>query len=112
MQARGLGFSPDGGAFGITPVVGRLVQNAGFPKIHQSAHMVNFSAGTEVWVEFFHNMEVALALGVRMAEQINVPEILNTDMDTLTRQALMEMQRNDFCGIWWFISTWSIKPEI
>jgi ubiquinone/menaquinone biosynthesis C-methylase UbiE len=111
MRAKGHGFSPDGESFGITPVAGRLVQNAGFQQVQQNVCMVNFSAGTEAWAEFFHNMEIASTLGARMAQQINMPTKEQIDSYALIQQALMEMQRNDFCGIWWFLSTWGIKPE-
>lgn len=114
LRATGHGFSPDGQSFGITPIVARLLQKAGFPQVQQAVHMVNFSAGTEAWPEFFHNMEIASLLGARMAEKIGMPsttpEHSHRDPGKLIEQALIEMQQEDFCGIWWFLSTWALKP--
>ena len=109
----GHGFSPDGQSFGITPVVARLLQTAGFPEVQQAVHMVNYSAGTPAWTEFFHNMELASHLGARMAAQVELPTIAETPQDPaqLIRQALIEMQQEDFCGIWWFLSSWAVKPQ-
>jgi len=69
--------------------------------------VVNFSAGTEAWSEFYHNMEISSVLGARMAEKLGIasPE----DKEVMDR-VLIEMQQEEFCGIWWFISTWGVAP--
>lgn len=108
LNALGHGFSVDGTSFGITPVIARLLQKSGLRQIQQSVHMVNFSAGTPAWPEFFHNMELGFTLGARMAEKLGVAGEGNPE--ALLQQAIMEMQREDFCCIWWFLSTWGVNP--
>jgi hypothetical protein len=64
----------------------------------------------QAWPEFFHNMEIALLLGARMAEKIGMPHTpTSQDSSKLIQQALMEMQQEGFCGIWWFLSSWALK---
>jgi ubiquinone/menaquinone biosynthesis C-methylase UbiE len=108
LVSMGHGFSVDGESFGITPVIARLMQKAGIEQVQQSIHMVNFSAGTDAWPEFLHNMELGATLGLRMAQKVGAP--VSEDSEALIQQAIMEMHREDFCCIWWFISTWGINP--
>ncbi len=109
LRALGHGFSADGQNFGITPVIGHLVQSAGFEQIQQRIYMINYSSGTQAWSEFYHNMEIGNALGMEMARKIGMP--LEPDDATVGRRALEEMQQKDFCGLYWFLSTWGVKPR-
>ncbi len=44
-----------------------------------------------------------------MARKIGMP--LEPDDATVGRRALEEMQQKDFCGLYWFLSTWGVKPR-
>ena len=108
LRATGHGFSLDGRTFGITPLVARLLQKAGFLQIQQRVHLVNFSAGTEAWGEFSHNMELACTLAARRWEKLGfTPRAEDAD---LLERALGDMRQEEFCGIWWFLSTWGMAP--
>jgi ubiquinone/menaquinone biosynthesis C-methylase UbiE len=109
LHATNHGFSLDGQTFGITPLVARFLQKASFQQVQQSIHMVNYSAGTEAWSEFYHNMELGCILAARKARQLGIRR--EPGDKHIMERALAEMQQEDFCAIWWFLSTWGIKPD-
>lgn len=107
MHRAGYGFSPDGKTTGMSPVLGRLLENAGCQQIHYQAHVINFSAGTEAWIDFYDN----IAVGSQLLRPflVKMGTITDEELHALYAQVLAEMQVDDFCGAWYFVSAWGRK---
>ena len=95
-------FSPDGRQLGTTPMLGKLLQDAGLQVVGQQALAIDFSAGTELQEDFCHNHQVSfllmqpylVAMGVATQEQVTM----------LYEQAIQEMRADDLCAVWYFRS--------
>ncbi|MEO7020479.1 MAG: methyltransferase domain-containing protein [Ktedonobacteraceae bacterium] len=102
LQVAGYSFSPDGQTAGITPVLRRLLHNAGYRTIQKTAHAIEYSYGTEAYEDFYLNFQVAFQLmqpflitcGVTTQEEISL----------IYDQAMREMREEDFGGVWSFLT--------
>jgi SAM-dependent methyltransferase len=109
MYTRGsYGFSPDGKGFGITPVLPRLLRQAGYHDIQYKAHALEFSTGTPAWANFYRNMDVACQLGQGVAVKMGIAS--REEWERAYQQMLIEMNAEGFCGIWHFTTFWGAKP--
>lgn len=108
MQRAGYGFSPDGRTLGMTPVLEHLLRAAGYKDVHSVGHAINFSAGTEAWLDFYRNSEI----GSKAAQPLMIHTGLATqdELDQLHQQMLTEMNADTFCGVWFFLTTWGTRP--
>ncbi len=97
-------FSPDGRSNGITPVLGRLMGQAGIRHIQQKPHVLDFSFGADGWQGMFDNIKVAGQLLKPFLTRFGVAS--EEEMDQLYHQVLTEMQREDFCGSWYYLTVW------
>jgi ubiquinone/menaquinone biosynthesis C-methylase UbiE len=108
MKWAGYGFSPDGRTFGITPMLERLLQDAGCQHIQSRSYVINFSAGTKTWADFYRNTQI----GFQAIQPLLLKAGLATqkDVDQMYEQTLIEMQQPDFCGVWPFMTSWGTRP--
>lgn len=108
LQRGGYGFSCDGRTFGIMPVLPALLRNAGCEDIQLQAYAIDFSAGTETWADFYHNA----AVGFKMLEPFFFRTQVTTqpEFDEVYARAMQEMHMDTFCGVWYFLGVWGIKP--
>jgi len=108
MHLLGYGFSPDGHNLGITPMLPRLLQNAGCQNIRLLAHVLDVSAGADASADFYHNFEIAYQLSQSVPCKVGLatPE----EMEHLYQQLLVEMRMPDFSGTWQFMSVIGQKP--
>ncbi len=101
-------FSVDGRHIGITPVLGRLLHDVGFVNIQKMSHVIDYSFGTEAHAGCYQDVMTFLKLlqpffvsmGVTTQEEVN----------RLYLQTLEEMQSENFCGIFFFLTAWGTKP--
>ncbi|HET9921198.1 MAG TPA: class I SAM-dependent methyltransferase [Ktedonobacteraceae bacterium] len=109
LQTAGLSFSPDGRHVGITPMLGRLLRDGGCTNVQSKAHMVDFSWGMEGHTSNYQNSMVFFKLIQPFL--INAHVTTKEEVEQLYQQALMEMQSEDFTGIFFFLSAWGNKPS-
>ncbi len=104
----GRNFGPTARNFGITPVLPRLLKNAGYVNVSYRAFGVDTSAGTEGHESFYQNQMVVLQLG----KPYFVGLQLTTDekYEELYQQMLQEMMSDDFCAISYSLIAWGEKP--
>jgi precorrin-6B methylase 2 len=113
MQARALwalgsGFTTTGSFVGISPQLPRFLLNAGYERVGHAAFAVDISAGMPSHEGFAQNFEIAAAL--------LLPFLLQTGATTqeefarVSQQMELELRSSDFCGLWYFLSTWGYKP--
>jgi SAM-dependent methyltransferase len=108
MRMLNYGFSPNGRTFGITPMLSYLLRKAGCQNIQNRAHVIDFSAGTDAWADFYHTFEVLFTLGRPINANLGIAT--QEEQEQIYKQALIEMQREDFCGVWYFMSVRGTKP--
>jgi len=109
LKAVGQSFSPDGGHLGITPVLSRLVRDAGFLEIQQTVQGLDMSAGTDLHKDFFYPNFVS-------AFKLDQPFLIQTgittqeEIDRLYRQMVDEVNMDDFAAIDYGLVVWGKKP--
>jgi SAM-dependent methyltransferase len=90
-------FSPDGRHFGITPILARLLRQAGYQNIQRRPYIMDFSAGAEARDGWYQDFMIAFQLGSPFIIQMGL--ITEEDFDNTYQQMLAEMLADDFCGL-------------
>jgi len=101
-------FSPDGRHLGITPMLGRLLHDAGFQNIQKKVHFFDFSAGTPAHEGFYQDFMVAFQLLLPFLSKMEL--ITKEEFDQVYQQMLAEMLSNDFLSIAFVLTVWGEKP--
>lgn len=99
---------PDGQNWGITPMLGHFLQQAGCLNVRQQAYVLDFSAGTEANISNYENFKVAYKLVQPFLVKTNVAS--QEELDTLYNQMLAEMMQPDFRALWYYLGVWGQKP--
>jgi len=102
-------FSPDGRNLGITPMLGGFLHDACCQNIQKKASVLDFSAGTEAHASQYHNTMVFFKLIQPFLIKVGVTT--QEEIDRWYQQTLTEMQSNEFCGIWYYLSVWGERPR-
>ncbi len=105
----GLSFSPDGRQVCITPVLGRLLHEAGYSNIQRRPHVMDFSTGAAGHEAMYQNYMVALKLMQRFLVKMGVTT--DEEFEPLYQQMLVEMKEENFCGLWYLLTAWGTKPQ-
>ena len=98
MRISGYSLSPDGHTLGIIPHLPQMLRQAGFRPIWHTAHMVDVSAGTTAWTDFFHNAEVVYLQAQPFLIETGL--VTHKEIERMDIHMLIELQAKDFCGIW------------
>lgn len=104
----GHSFSPDGRHFGITPMLTRLLREAGYQNIQQKPYIIDFSAGTEVRDGWYQDFMIGFMLGSPFIIKLDL--ITKEDFQATYRQMLAEMLTDTFCGLAFGLTVWGQKP--
>lgn len=108
LKRAGLSLSPDGRSYGITPMLGRFMRDAGCQNIQRKPFVIDWSTGMEA-----HDV---IAEDIRVLIKLLQPFLIKTGMttqeefDQLYREAELEMLSEDFCALWNFLTVWGEKP--
>ena len=102
-------FSVDGRHIGITPVLGRLLHDAGFVAIQKRSHVIDYSFGTEAHAGCYQDVMTFLKL--LQPFFVNVGVTTQEEANRLYLQTLEEMRSENFCGIFFFLTAWGMKPK-
>jgi SAM-dependent methyltransferase len=105
----GQSFSPDGRHIGITPVLGRLLDEAGFTNIQKKAHLIDFSIRSASYRGWYENFTPTFTLMEPFLEKMNVAS--PAEVEELLLQMQSELLEDSFCGLASLITTWGEKPE-
>ena len=107
LHERGYGFSPDGQTFGITPMLGKLLHDAGYQDIRTRAYALDFSYATLFQVDYRHIIETRfekVALQLLASKRATQEELASISTDLHTDIAL-----ETFCGISYPLIFWGKK---
>lgn len=109
MKKAGYGFSPDGRHVAVATRLQRLLRQAGCEQIQERAYAINFSAGTKAYESMLENVVVMFQLCKPFLVQMGV--VSGEEFDQLYRECSIALMQEDFCGIWFFLATWGMKPD-
>lgn len=108
MQQAGRSFSATGRHVGITPVLARMLREAGFSHIQQKAHIHDFSYGMPAHHGFTFDLKLLFKLLQPFITKMEVAT--QEQLDTLYEQVQDEMQSEEFCAVAFYLTVWSEKP--
>lgn len=104
----GYGFSPDGRSFGIIHILPHHLRQLGYQQVHLMAHAFEYSAGTVAWPDQYHNVEI---IGYQVKPLfVKLGLISAESFDQLQQEALIDMQRETFCGVSHLTTALGCKP--
>ncbi|WP_376797469.1 class I SAM-dependent methyltransferase [Thermogemmatispora sp.] len=108
LKKAGQSFSADGRHVGITPVLPRLVRQAGFVEVQQRASAVEWSMGTEAHYTVFKDYLMFLELIQPFLAKMGVgtPQ----ELEHLAQLAVAEMQQDEFCALYILLTVWGYQP--
>ncbi len=101
-------FSPEEQHSGLLPRLGRLLCDAGYQQISLKAHVLDFSKGAEAHNSWYQNYVIALKLLQPFLVKIGVGT--QEEVEVLYQQVLEEMQAEEFCALWLYLSVYGEKP--
>jgi len=105
----GHGFSSDGRTTCMTPMLPTLLRNAGYQHIQHRAHAIDVSFGTDTYMDFYRNYEVFFQLTLPFLVSVGVAT--QEEVEQTYQQMLIDMQSDDFRGMWYLLTVWGKKPE-
>jgi SAM-dependent methyltransferase len=100
---------PDGHDGAITLMLPHFLRQAGCQDIVMQAHTLDFSAEAPAWSCQYENLKVALLLLQPFLLKAGVTT--KEEVEPLYQQALAQMMRQDFRGVWTFLSVSGRKRE-
>ncbi|GER83152.1 hypothetical protein KTAU_17890 [Thermogemmatispora aurantia] len=109
LKKAGQSFSADGRHVGLTPVLPRLVRQAGFANVRLRASAVEWSMGTEAHYPVFKDWLMGLELMRPFV--LKMESLDKSDLERLEQQAVAEMQQEEFCGLYSLLTVWGYKPQ-
>lgn len=93
----------------LAPALGSFLRKAGCQQIQHRSCFLDYSAGTEEYWSMFRNVEVLREL---MKPFLLKMEVATEDeLARLQREAVLQMLSDDFCGGWWYLTVWGVKPR-
>jgi SAM-dependent methyltransferase len=100
---------PDGHDGAITLMLSHFLRQAGCQDLVMQTHTLDFSAETPAWRCQYENLKVALLLLQPFLLKAGVTT--KEEVEALYQQALFEMMRADFRGLWTFLSVMGRRPQ-
>ncbi len=98
------GFGADTYTFGMSPLLGKLLQEAGYSDIHMKSYALDFSYGTEFHAIQVQNTEVTFKLFQPRLIQMGIAT--QEDSENLCEAMMSEMKSEMFCGISYLLTFW------
>lgn len=110
LKKANLGLSPNGRSIGVLPLIGPFLQRAGWVDIQRRVIIDDYLNGPGVP----HNTEQAVRLMANAMRDITIRQHMATsaEYDALISQAVIEMEREDFCSSLLFVVFVARKPEL
>ena len=108
MKSAGQSFSADGRHYGITPIVGKLLRDAGYINIHYMSHAIDCSFGTEAHQDIYHDLLTAYKL--MQPYLIKMGVTTQEEVEGVYQRMLEEWQLPNFCALWTYLTVSGEKP--
>ncbi len=104
----GFTSAPDGHNYGIMPILGNLLRDAGCEQIGRRAHVIEFSYGTEGHEPMYQNCKIAFQLVQPFIVKMGI--LSAAEAQEHYNQMLIELMSEDFSAIWSYMTAWGQKP--
>jgi ubiquinone/menaquinone biosynthesis C-methylase UbiE len=104
----GYGFSVNGKTFDSTHLLPRLLRKAGYQEVQYAAHALEFSRDTPAWADFYRNNEIAYR---SQSSKISTSPDTQKEVEQWYQRMLAEMNLEEFCGMWHWMTIWGKKPS-
>jgi ubiquinone/menaquinone biosynthesis C-methylase UbiE len=108
LKRAGQSFSPDGRHVGITPMLPRLLRQAGFRNVRLRSSTIEWSIGTPAHYSVFKDCMVFLDLLRPFMVRAGVAS--EEELLRLYQEAVTQMQLDDFSALWTFLTVWGEQP--
>ncbi len=108
MKRTGMSFSPDGRQLGLTPMMPRLLREAGFEQVQKKAYAVDYSAGTPNHESHFQNIMIGTKLVQPFMTRLGL--VSQEEAEETYQQTLIEMMQDSFVGLWYYLTVSGRKP--
>ncbi|HEY5003888.1 MAG TPA: hypothetical protein VII61_12090, partial [Ktedonobacteraceae bacterium] len=87
----------------------QFLRNAGYQDIKNMVHVVEFSAGTPGWADFYRQTEIAYQSGKSMLVKAGMAT--QEEADQLYNQIIVELMAEDFGHMWHYQTVQGVKPS-
>jgi ubiquinone/menaquinone biosynthesis C-methylase UbiE len=104
----GRAYIPHGRNAAITAMLAYLLRGAGFEHIKTTPHALDCSTGSELHESIYQDYKLIFKL--MQPFLLKYTDVRQEELDELYEQVLLEMQQEDFCAIWYFLTAWAQKP--
>jgi ubiquinone/menaquinone biosynthesis C-methylase UbiE len=104
----GRSFNPNGQHAGITPMLGKFLQDAGCQDIIEKMNVLNFSAGSPAHQSYYENYKVAFLLAQEFTIKMGIAT--REEMNALYEQTMLEMLQDNFRAHLYYLTVRGIKP--
>jgi ubiquinone/menaquinone biosynthesis C-methylase UbiE len=108
LSIQGRSFSADGSSMGITHVLKKLLQDAGFVDIGRRSFFLDSSYGSELHYSACKDWETAFVLLKPYILQSGL--VQEDEYDELYRQMQIDLRRDDFLCLGFGLTAWGKKP--
>lgn len=92
----------------ITPLLAPLLRQAGYRDIQYKAYAIDYSKGSDAYEGCYDNFTVELQLLKPFLLETGI--LTEEEFDQLYRDFTIAMLMDGFCGIWYWLSIWGVKP--
>lgn len=108
MAKAGMSFAPVGNSVGLSPLLPRFLQRAGFRDVQLTPFALDFSVGTEAHEGYYQNFTVGSKLIQPFLVKMGIaaPE----ELEQLHQRLQIEMRSEDFYGHWFVVRVWGKTP--
>jgi ubiquinone/menaquinone biosynthesis C-methylase UbiE len=109
LKQQGDSFSQSGRFTGVLPMLGRFLRQAGCVTVSYRPHVIDYSFGSPAYEGF--RQDAAAVFKLFQPFLVRTGVAAQVEVDQLYQQMRAEMQREDFRGLLFPLTTWGQKPE-
>lgn len=107
LHLRGYGFSPDGQTFGTTPMLGKLLQDAGYRHPDMKSYVLDLSYDTMFQMDYRHLVEIRFEK-VRL-QLLERRLVTAQELEDTYSALLADIAQETFCGVAYLLVFWGKK---
>jgi len=100
----GYGFAADGYACGMSPMLGKLLQDAGYTEIQMKSYALDFSYGTPLHPAQRQN--IATSFQLLQSRLIEMEIAARKELERLYEAVIQDLGWETFCGIAYLFTFW------
>lgn len=104
------GFAIDDYTLGMSPMFGKLLQDAGYADVQMRSYVLDFSYGTAFYPIQVQNMEISFQLLQPRLIQMGI--VAQEELEPLYEAVIQEVGGEKFCGIVYLLTFWGKSTSI